>query len=206
MTKFTKILAAVVAASAVLSFAGCSNKDNSSDSSSSSASDSSAAASTAEASTASSAEVSAPATAEADASTTAEVSAPATAEAAAFDVSKLYGEWILAGVNDGTQTMNVADFAASLGVDAESCMVSVVIDETSYTYTTVAGSAVYTYTANENGITVDMGGVEVANIYGEEADTIMYQTANDTATYTYILMRNTDDAASTAQAYATIEG
>ena len=51
-----------------------------------------------------------------------------------------------------------------------------------------------------------MGGVEVANIYGEEADTIMYQTANDTATYTYILMRNTDDAASTAQASATIEG
>ena len=61
MTKFTKILAAVVAASAVLSLAGCGNKDNSTDSSSSSASDSSAVASTAEASTASSAEVSAPA-------------------------------------------------------------------------------------------------------------------------------------------------
>jgi uncharacterized lipoprotein NlpE involved in copper resistance len=206
MTKFTKILAAVVAASAVLSLAGCGNKDNSTGSSSSSASDSSAVASTAEASTASSAEVSAPATAEADASATAEVSAPATAEAAAFDITRMYGTWALAAINDGTNTMSVAEYAESAGVDAESLMIFVNIDENGYTSSSSQGEATYPYTVTDSGLIFSIDGIDFTVYYDADSDTFAYGFASNDVTYKYVFMRYAADAAGTAQASATIEG
>lgn len=205
MTKFTKILAAVVAASAVLSLAGCGNKDNSTGSSSSS-SDSSAVASTAEASTASSAEVSAPATAEADASATAEVSAPATAEASAFDITRMYGTWALAAINDGTNTMSVAEYAESAGVDAESLMIFVNIDENGYTSSSSLGEATYPYTVTDSGLIFSIDGVDFTVYYDADSDTFAYGFASNDVTYKYVFMRYAADAAGTAQASATIEG
>lgn len=206
MTKFTKILAAVVAASAVLSLAGCGNKDNSTGSSSSSASDSSAVASTAEASTASSAEVSAPATAEADASATAEVSAPATAEAAAFDITRMYGTWALAAINDGINTMSVAEYAESTGVEAESLMIFVNIDENGYTSSSSLGEATYPYTVTDSGLIFSIDGVDFTVYYDADSDTFAYGFASNDVTYKYVFMRYAADAAGTAQASATIEG
>lgn len=205
MTKFTKILAAVVAASAVLSLAGCGNKDNSTGSSSSS-SDSSAVASTAEASTASSAEVSAPATAEADASATAEVSAPATAEASAFDITRMYGTWALAAINDGTNTMSVAEYAESAGVDAESLMIFVNIDENGYTSSSSQGEATYPYTVTDSGLIFSIDGIDFTVYYDADSDTFAYGFASNDVTYKYVFMRYAADAAGTAQASATIEG
>ena len=198
MTKFTKILAAVVAASAVLSLAGCGNKDNSTGSSSSSASDSSAAASTAE--------VSAPATAEADASATAEVSAPATAEAAAFDITRMYGTWALAAINDGTNTMSVAEYAESAGVEAESLMIFVNIDENGYTSSSSLGDATYPYTVTDSGLIFSADGVDFTVYYDADSDTFAYGFASNDVTYKYVFMRYAADAAGTAQASATIEG
>ena len=205
MTKFTKILAAVVAASAVLSLAGCGNKDNSTGSSSSS-SDSSAVASTAEASTASSAEVSAPATAEADASATAEVSAPATAEASAFDITRMYGTWALAAINDGTNTMSVAEYAESAGVDAESLMIFVNIDENGYTSSSSQGEATYPYTVTDSGLIFSIDGIDFTVYYDADSDTFAYGFASNDVTYKYVFMRYAADAAGTAQPSATIEG
>lgn len=203
MTKFTKITAAIVAAAAVLSFAGCSNNTSSASESSSTVSTAEAA-NTAEA--AKTAEVAAPATAEA--AKTAEVAAPATAqaEAPAFDVTAMYGDWMLAGVNDGTNTMNVADFAASLNADVESCMIYVTIDENTYTSTILDNSSSYPYTANESGITVDMDGIELPIVYDVDGDFFAYGVSQDEVTYKYIFMRNTGDeteaAPATAQAAA----
>ena len=193
MTKFTKITAAIVAAAAVLSFAGCSNNTSSASESSSAVSDAStaSAASTAEAAK----------TAEA-ASTTASTAA-ATAEASAFDASAMYGDWVLAAINDGTNTMSVADFAAANNVSAEDTLIYVNIDENSYNSLAMGVEGNYSYTVTENGITVDLDGMELPVTYDAESDILAYGVAVGDVTYKYVFMRNTDAAASTAEVVAT---
>lgn len=202
MTKFTKFTAAIVAAAAVLSFAGCSNNNTSSENSSTvSTAD---AASTAEVKTAEAAATAEATTAQASA--TAEADTAATAEAAAFDVTKMYGSWILAAVNNGTDTMNVADFAASTNATVEEAIIAVVIDENNYSSKAANSEGTYSYVVTENGITVDVDGVELPVFYDEESDSLAYGVATGDVTYKFIFIRNTDDAAaSTAQASATAE-
>lgn len=201
MTKFTKITAAIVAAAAVLSFAGCSNNTSSASESSSTVSTAEAA-NTAEA--AKTAEAAAPATAEA--AQTAEVAAPATAEAPAFDVSAMYGNWVLGAINDGTNTMSVADFAAANNVSAEDTLIYVNIDENAYNSLAMGVEGNYSYTVTENGITVDLDGMELPVSYDAESDIFAYGVAVGDVTYKYVFMRNTDDAAaSTAEAAATAQ-
>ena len=189
MTKFTKITAAIVAAAAVLSFAGCSNNTSSASESSSAVSDASTA------STASTAE----------AAQTAEAAAPATAEASAFDASAMYGDWVLAAINDGTNTMSVADFAAANNVSAEDTLIYVNIDENSYNSLAMGVEGNYSYTVTENGITVDLDGMELPVTYDAESDILAYGVAVGDVTYKYVFMRNTDAAASTAEAAATAQ-
>ena len=202
MTKFTKITAAIVAAAAVLSFAGCSNNTSSASESSSAVSDASTA-STAEA--AKTAEAASTAAATAEAAQTAEVAAPATAEASAFDASAMYGDWVLAAINDGTNTMSVADFAAANNVSAEDTLIYVNIDENSYNSLAMGVEGNYSYTVTENGITVDLDGMELPVTYDAESDILAYGVAVGDVTYKYVFMRNTDAAASTAEAAATAE-
>lgn len=189
MNKFTKIVAALAMAAAVLSCAACSNNGTSSESSSA-ASD---AAKTSEASTAE--------------ASTAEVQAPATAEASAFDVSVMYGTWALTAIDAGNGAMSVADYAASIGADAESCMQFVTIDENGYTSSNANGESTFAYTATENGLTFEADGVVFTVTYDAELDSIMYGVNVNDVTYKYLLIRyNADDAASaTAQASATAE-
>lgn len=189
MTKFTKITAAIVAAAAVLSFAGCSNNTSSASESSSAVSDASTS------STASTAE----------AAKTAEAAAPATAEASAFDASAMYGDWVLAAINDGTNTMSVADFAAANNVSAEDTLIYVNIDENSYNSLAMGVEGNYSYTVTENGITVDLDGMELPVTYDAESDILAYGVAVGDVTYKYVFMRNTDAAASTAEAAATAQ-
>lgn len=198
MTKFTKITAAIVAAAAVLSFAGCSNNTSSASESSSAVSD---------ASTASTAEAAktAEAAATAEAAQTAEAAAPATAEASAFDASAMYGDWVLAAINDGTNTMSVADFAAANNVSAEDTLIYVNIDENSYNSMAMGVEGNYSYTVTENGITVDLDGMELPVTYDAESDILAYGVAVGDVTYKYVFMRNTDAAASTAEAAATAQ-
>lgn len=200
MNKFTKIVAALAMAAAVLSCAACSNNGTSSESSSA-ASD---AAKTSEASTVSTADASTVSTAEAS---TAEVQAPATAEASAFDVSVMYGTWALTAIDAGNGAMSVADYAASIGADAESCMQFVTIDENGYTSSNANGESTFAYTATENGLTFEADGVVFTVTYDAELDSIMYGVNVNDVTYKYLLIRyNVDDAASaTAQASATAE-
>lgn len=202
MTKFTKITAAIVAAAAVLSFAGCSNNTSSASESSSAVSDASTA-STAEA--AKTAEATSTAAATAEAAQTAEAAAPATAEASAFDASAMYGNWVLAAINDGTNTMSVADFAAANNVSAEDTLIYVNIDENSYNSLAMGVEGNYSYTVTENGITVDLDGMELPVTYDAESDILAYGVAVGDVTYKYVFMRNTDDAASTAEAAATAQ-
>lgn len=202
MTKFTKITAAIVAAAAVLSFAGCSNNTSSASESSSAVSDASTA-STAEA--AKTAEAASNAAATAEAAQTAEAAAPATAEASAFDASAMYGDWVLAAINDGTNTMSVADFAAANNVSAEDTLIYVNIDENSYNSLAMGVEGNYSYTVTENGITVDLDGMELPVTYDAESDILAYGVAVGDVTYKYVFMRNTDDAASTAEAAATAQ-
>lgn len=209
MTKFTKITAAIVAAAAVLSFAGCSNNTSSASESSSAVSDAStaSAASTAEAAkTAEAASTTAStAAATAEAAQTAEAAAPATAEASAFDASAMYGDWVLAAINDGTNTMSVADFAAANNVSAEDTLIYVNIDENSYNSMAMGVEGNYSYTVTENGITVDLDGMELPVTYDAESDILAYGVAVGDVTYKYVFMRNTDAAASTAEAAATAQ-
>lgn len=209
MTKFTKITAAIVAAAAVLSFAGCSNNTSSASESSSAVSDAStaSAASTAEAAkTAEAASTTAStAAATAEAAQTAEVAAPATAEASAFDASAMYGDWVLAAINDGTNTMSVADFAAANNVSAEDTLIYVNIDENSYNSLAMGVEGNYSYTVTENGITVDLDGMELPVTYDAESDILAYGVAVGDVTYKYVFMRNTDAAASTAEVVATAQ-
>lgn len=209
MTKFTKITAAIVAAAAVLSFAGCSNNTSSASESSSAVSDAStaSAASTAEAAkTAEAASTTAStAAATAEAAQTAEVAAPATAEASAFDASAMYGDWVLAAINDGTNTMSVADFAAANNVSAEDTLIYVNIDENSYNSMAMGVEGNYSYTVTENGITVDLDGMELPVTYDAESDILAYGVAVGDVTYKYVFMRNTDAAASTAEVVATAQ-
>ena len=210
MTKFTKITAAIVAAAAVLSFAGCSNNTSSASESSSAVSDAStaSAASTAEATkTAEAASTTAStAAATAEAAQTAEAAAPATAEASAFDASAMYGDWVLAAINDGTNTMSVADFAAANNVSAEDTLIYVNIDENSYNSLAMGVEGNYSYTVTENGITVDLDGMELPVTYDAESDILAYGVAVGDVTYKYVFMRNTDAAASTAEVVATAQG
>lgn len=205
MNKFTKIVAALAMAAAVLSCAACSNNGTSSESSSA-ASD---AAKTSEASTVSTADASTVSTAEASTAeaSTAEVQAPATAEASAFDVSVMYGTWTLTAIDAGNGAMSVADYAASIGADAESCMQFVTIDENGYTSSNANGESTFAYTATENGLTFEADGVVFTVTYDAELDSIMYGVNVNDVTYKYLLIRyNADDAASaTAQASATAE-
>lgn len=209
MTKFTKITAAIVAAAAVLSFAGCSNNTSSASESSSAVSDAStaSAASTAEAAkTAEAASTTAStAAATAEAAQTAEAAAPATAEASAFDASAMYGDWVLAAINDGTNTMSVADFAAANNVSAEDTLIYVNIDENSYNSLAMGVEGNYSYTVTENGITVDLDGMELPVTYDAESDILAYGIAVGDVTYKYVFMRNTDAAASTAEVVATAQ-
>lgn len=209
MTKFTKITAAIVAAAAVLSFAGCSNNTSSASESSSAVSDAStaSAASTAEAAkTAEAASTTAStAAATAEAAQTAEAAAPATAEASAFDASAMYGDWVLAAINDGTNTMSVADFAAANNVSAEDTLIYVNIDENSYNSLAIGVEGNYSYTVTENGITVDLDGMELPVTYDAESDILAYGVAVGDVTYKYVFMRNTDAAASTAEVVATAQ-
>lgn len=209
MTKFTKITAAIVAAAAVLSFAGCSNNTSSASESSSAVSDAStaSAASTAEAAkTAEAASTTAStAAATAEAAQTAEAAAPATAEASAFDASAMYGDWVLAAINDGTNTMSVADFAVANNVSAEDTLIYVNIDENSYNSLAMGVEGNYSYTVTENGITVDLDGMELPVTYDAESDILAYGVAVGDVTYKYVFMRNTDAAASTAEAAATAQ-
>ena len=209
MTKFTKITVAIVAAAAVLSFAGCSNNTSSASESSSAVSDAStaSAASTAEAAkTAEAASTTAStAAATAEAAQTAEAAAPATAEASAFDASAMYGDWVLAAINDGTNTMSVADFAAANNVSAEDTLIYVNIDENSYNSLAMGVEGNYSYTVTENGITVDLDGMELPVTYDAESDILAYGVAVGDVTYKYVFMRNTDAAASTAEVVATAQ-
>ena len=209
MTKFTKLTAAIVAAAAVLSFAGCSNNTSSASESSSAVSDAStasAASSSEDAQTAEAASTTAStAAATAEAAQTAEVAAPATAEASAFDASAMYGDWVLAAINDGTNTMSVADFAAANNVSAEDTLIYVNIDENSYNSLAMGVEGNYSYTVTENGITVDLDGMELPVTYDAESDILAYGVAVGDVTYKYVFMRNTDAAASTAEAAATAQ-
>lgn len=195
MTKFTKITAAIVAAAAVLSFAGCSNNTSSASESSSAVSDASTSSTASTAEAAKTAEV----------AQTAEVAAPATAEASAFDASAMYGDWVLAAINDGTNTMSVADFAAANNVSAEDTLIYVNIDENSYNSLAMGVEGNYSYTVTENGITVDLDGMELPVTYDAESDILAYGVAVGDVTYKYVFMRNTDAAASTAEAAATAQ-
>ena len=206
MTKFTKITAAIVAAAAVLSFAGCSNNTSSASESSSAVSDASTASTAEAAKTAEAASTTAStAAATAEAAQTAEVAAPATAEASAFDASAMYGDWVLAAINDGTNTMSVADFAAANNVSAEDTLIYVNIDENSYNSLAMGVEGNYSYTVTENGITVDLDGMELPVTYDAESDILAYCVAVGDVTYKYVFMRNTDAAASTAEAAATAQ-
>lgn len=206
MTKFTKITAAIVAAAAVLSFAGCSNNTSSASESSSAVSDASAASTAEAAKTAEAASTTAStAAATAEAAQTAEAAAPATAEASAFDASAMYGDWVLAAINDGTNTMSVADFAAANNVSAEDTLIYVNIDENSYNSLAMGVEGNYSYTVTENGITVDLDGMELPVTYDAESDILAYGVAVGDVTYKYVFMRNTDAAASTAEAAATAQ-
>lgn len=206
MTKFTKITAAIVAAAAVLSFAGCSNNTSSASESSSAVSDASTASTAEAAKTAEAASTAAStAAATAEAEQTAEAAAPATAEASAFDASAMYGNWVLAAINDGTNTMSVADFAAANNVSAEDTLIYVNIDENSYNSLAMGVEGNYSYTVTENGITVDLDGMELPVTYDAESDILAYGVAVGDVTYKYVFMRNTDAAASTAEAAATAQ-
>ena len=194
MTKFTKITAAIVAAAAVLSFAGCSNNTSSASESSSAVSDASTASAASTAEAAKTAEVASTAAATAEAAQTAEVAA-----------SAMYGDWVLAAINDGTNTMSVADFAAANNVSAEDTLIYVNIDENSYNSLAMGVEGNYSYTVTENGITVDLDGMELPVTYDAESDILAYGVAVGDVTYKYVFMRNTDAAASTAEAAATAQ-
>ncbi len=202
MNKFTKIIAAVVAVSAVLSFAGCGNKNESSASDSSSSSASESVAATAE-SAASSAEAAVTAeadaatvqadaaTAEADASAT--VQAPVTAEAETgadvMDVTKMFGTWSLAGIDDGTGIKDVATYAADNATDVESIMIFVNIDENGYTSAAAGTESTYTYTATDYGMLVAVESVDLGVVYDEESDSIAYGVSVGDKTVKFIFTR-----------------
>ena len=145
------------------------------------------------------------AAATAEAAQTAEAAAPATAEASTFDASAMYGDWVLAAINDGTNTMSVADFAAANNVSAEDTLIYVNIDENSYNSLAMGVEGNYSYTVTENGITVDLDGMELPVTYDAESDILAYGVAVGDVTYKYVFMRNTDAAASTAEVVATAQ-
>ena len=119
----------------------------------------------------------------------------------------MYGTWALTAIDAGNGAMSVADYAASIGADAESCMQFVTIDENGYTSSNANGESTFAYTATENGLTFEADGVVFTVTYDAELDSIMYGVNVNDVTYKYLLIRyNADDAASaTAQASATAE-
>ena len=200
MNKFTKIMAAAAVIAAVLSCAACSNKNESSaaDSSSTTSSAAESAAATAEADSDASTAQAATAEAGSDTSTAqadaaASQQAPAaTAEAGAevMDVTKMYGTWALAGIDDGNGLKDVATYAADNSTDAESVMVFVQIDENGYTTATAGNEETYTYTATDYGMLVAAEGMDLGVVYDESADSIMYGVTIGDTTIKFVFMRN----------------
>ena len=101
--------------------------------------------------------------------------------------------------------MSVADFAAANNVSAEDTLIYVNIDENSYNSLAMGVVGNYSYTVTENGITVDLDGMELPVTYDAESDILAYGVAVGDVTYKYVFMRNTDAAASTAEAVATAQ-
>ncbi len=204
MKKYTKILAAIAAAAAIISCTACGNKTESSstaDSSSvSEAADNSSAAdeSVADDSAAdeSVADDEQAAATQEQAAGTVEQAAPsaeADANAEGSDiVSKMMGSWVLAGING----MDLNTYGEAVGLTAEDLMVVVTIDENGYTSKSSTGEATYAYTATENGIAVPMTDEFTLNVlYIEEADSIVYVIAGADADgnevqIQYTFMRN----------------
>lgn len=204
MKKYTKILAAIAAAAAIISCTACGNKTESSstaDSSSvSEAADNSSAAdeSVADDSAAdeSVADDEQAAATQEQAAGTVEQAAPsaeADANAEGSDiVSKMMGSWVLAGING----MDLNTYGETVGLTAEDLMVVVTIDENGYTSESSTGEATYAYTATENGIAVPMTDEFTLNVlYIEEADSIVYVIAGADADgnevqIQYTFMRN----------------
>ncbi len=204
MKKYTKILAAIAAAAAIISCTACGNKTESSstaDSSSvSEAADNSSAAdeSVADDSAAdeSVADDEQAAATQEQAAGTVEQAAPsaeADANAEGSDiVSKMMGSWVLAGING----MDLNTYGETVGLTAEDLMVVVTIDENGYTSKSSTGEATYAYTATENGIAVPMTDEFTLNVlYIEEADSIVYVIAGADADgnevqIQYTFMRN----------------
>jgi len=207
MKKYTKILAAIAAAAAIISCTACGNKTESSstaDSSSvseaadnSSAADESAAdESVADDSAAdeSVADDEQAATQEQAAGTQEQApSAEADTNAEGSDiVSKMMGSWVLAGING----MDLNTYGEATGLTAEDLMVVVTIDENGYTSESSTGEATYAYTATETGIAVPMTDEFTLNVlYIEEADSIVYVIAGADADgnevqIQYTFMRN----------------
>ncbi len=210
--KITKILAAVVAAAAVLSFAGCSNNNTSSSSAADSSSAAESTASNAEAAsttaqTDSTAQTESKAPTAEDAATAPTAEAVATAEASAFDVTAMYGNWILAGINNGTETLSVADYADSIGAAAEDCLVYIAIDENGYTTATSGAESTFAYTVSDNGIAVDFGEGAILNVVYDADTNGLYYAASDADgnILKFVFVNADEETAATAQASATAE-
>lgn len=204
MKKYTKILAAIAAAAAIISCTACGNKTESSstaDSSSvSEAADNSSAAdesvaddSAADESVADDGQAAATQEQAAGTVEQAAPSAEADANAEGSDiVSKMMGSWVLAGING----MDLNTYGEAVGLTAEDLMVVVTIDENGYTSKSSTGEATYAYTATENGIAVPMTDEFTLNVlYIEEADSIVYVIAGADADgnevqIQYTFMRN----------------
>lgn len=214
MKKYTKILAAIAAAAAIISCTACGNKtessstadsssvseaaDNSSAADESVADDSAADESVADDSAAdeSVADDGQAAATQEQAAGTVEQAAPsaeADANAEGSDiVSKMMGSWVLAGING----MDLNTYGEAVGLTAEDLMVVVTIDENGYTSKSSTGEATYAYTATENGIAVPMTDEFTLNVlYIEEADSIVYVIAGADADgnevqIQYTFMRN----------------
>lgn len=142
----------------------------------------------------------------ADSSSAAESTA-STAEASAFDVTAMYGNWILAGINNGTETLSVADYADSIGAAAEDCLVVIAIDENGYTTATSGAESTFAYTVSDNGIAVDLGEGAILNVVYDADTNGLYYAASDAEgnVLKFVFMSADEETAATAQASATAE-
>lgn len=142
----------------------------------------------------------------ADSSSAAESTA-STAEASAFDVTAMYGNWILAGINNGTETLSVADYADSIGAAAEDCLVVIAIDENGYTTATSGAESTFAYTVSDNGIAVDLGEGAILNVVYDADTNGLYYAASDADgnVLKFVFMNADEETAATAQASATAE-
>ena len=134
-------------------------------------------------------------------------STASTAEASAFDVTAMYGNWILAGINNGTETLSVADYADSIGAAAEDCLVVIAIDENGYTTATSGAESTFAYTVSDNGIAVDLGEGAILNVvYDADTNGLYYMASDaDGNVLKFVFMNADEETAATAQASATAE-